>query len=35
MYWPLQENVISKSEKKRLIKFITKTKRYTQFNEEN
>ena len=33
MYWPLQENVISKSEKKRLTKFITKAERYTQFKE--
>ena len=33
MYWPLQENVINKSEKKHLAKFITKAERYTQFKE--
>jgi CDP-6-deoxy-D-xylo-4-hexulose-3-dehydrase len=33
MYWPLQENIISRFEKKNLIQFILKTKRFTQFKE--
>jgi len=33
MHWPLQENIITSLEKKKLIKFILKTKRFTQFNE--
>lgn len=33
MYWPLQENIISDFEKKKLVQFIFKTKRFTQFKE--
>ncbi|MDA9138889.1 DegT/DnrJ/EryC1/StrS aminotransferase family protein [Candidatus Pelagibacter ubique] len=33
MYWPLQENVISKSERKKLSNFVLNTNRFTQFKE--
>ena len=33
MYWPLQENVISDFERKKLSDFILSTKRFTQFKE--
>ena len=32
-FWPLQENVISSIERKKLSKFILNTKRFTQFTE--
>ncbi len=32
-FWPLQENVISSNERKKLSKFILNTKRFTQFTE--
>ena len=33
IFWPLQENVISSIERKKLSKFILNTKRFTQFEE--
>ena len=33
IFWPLQENVISSNERKKLSNFILNTKRFTQFTE--
>lgn len=33
MYWSLQENIISNFEKKKLVQFIFKTQRFTQFKQ--